>query len=216
MRTAVLLSGGGSTFQALLDAEDPELEFVTVISDRADARGLERARAANIATQFLDPAIHTDRVQLGEALRTLLQRAEIELVLLAGFMRILDADLVRAFEGRMLNIHPSLLPEFRGLKPHRQALSAGVQVHGSTVHFVTEELDGGPCIIQAKVPVLDDDDEAILEARVKEQERRIYPIAANWFASGRLCLRDGHATLDGEILERPVPYPDDPRCGAAA
>jgi phosphoribosylglycinamide formyltransferase 1 len=214
MRTAALLSGGGSTFQALMDTPGTGLEFVAAISDRAEAHGLERARRAGIPTVFLDPADRADRADYGRALGTELASRGVELVLLAGFMRILDAGLVQAFDGRMLNIHPSLLPAFQGLHPHRQALSAGVQVHGSTVHFVTEELDGGPTVLQVQVPVLEDDDEPTLEARVKTQERRIYPIAARWFAAGRLVLRDGRALLDGEVLDAPVRYPDDPRCEA--
>jgi phosphoribosylglycinamide formyltransferase 1 len=213
MRIAVLLSGGGGTFQALLDAADPLFEFVAAISDRADAHGLERARDAGVTAIHLDPTVHLGRRQYGTALSAELQELGAELVLLAGFMRILDSELVRTFSGRMLNIHPSLLPAFRGLKPHRQALSAGVQVHGSTVHFVTDELDGGPSVLQAQVPVLPDDDEMKLEARVKVQEHAIYPIAANWFASGRLAMSGDRAWLDGEALIAPLQYPDDLRTG---
>jgi len=216
MRTAALLSGGGSTLQALIDAGIPDLDLVAVISDREDAFGLERARRAGIEALHLPAPLPADRAAYGRTLADALAARGVDLVLLAGFMRILDADLVRAYAGRMLNIHPSLLPAFRGLHPHRQALSAGVQVHGSTVHFVTEELDGGPAVLQVEVPVLADDDEGTLEARVKEQERMIYPVAASWFVSGRLALRGAQATLDGEPLTNPVAYPGDPRCGSAA
>lgn len=216
MRAAVLLSGGGSTFQALLDAALPDLSISCVVSDRADARGLQRARDAGIAAIHLDPAAHEDRAAYDRALLTLLRERDVGLVVLAGFMRILSADLVAAMRGRLLNIHPSLLPAFRGLRPHRQALSAGVQQHGSTVHFVTEELDGGPRVLQVRVPVLPADDERTLEARVKEQERIIYPLAVSWFASGRLRMRDGGALLDGAPLDEPLTYPDDPRCGASS
>ena len=202
----VLISGSGSNLQALIDASQRDLpvDIRAVISNRADAYGLERARKAGIATQVLSHKGHPSRESYDTALQRLIDRYQPRLVVLAGFMRILTPDLVRHYEGRMFNIHPSLLPAFRGLHTHQRILDAGEKTHGASVHFVTEELDSGPIIIQARVPVLEGDTAEVLAARVLEQEHRIYPQAVRWFAEGRLGLNGGRVLLDGRVLERPA------------
>lgn len=196
----VLISGGGTNLQSIIDRADDDLpvEIRAVISNRPDAYGLERARRAGIHTEVLDHTGYPDREGYDAALADLIERFEPGLVVLAGFMRILSPEFVRRFEGRMLNIHPSLLPKYRGLDTHARALAAGEAEHGASVHFVTPELDSGPLVIQARVPVQPGDDPEVLAARVLEQEHRIYPRAIRWFAEGRLALRDGVAYLDGE------------------
>ena len=204
---AVLVSGFGSNLQALLDATAAgrlAADFRLVASDRAEARGLERAREAAIPAVALPPAGYPDRAGWNQALAALLRESGAELVVLAGFMRVLSPELVRAWEGRMLNIHPSLLPLHRGLHTHRRALEAGDRMHGTSIHFVTEELDGGPVILQARVPVLRDDDEQSLAQKVQAREHEIYPRVVDWVASGRLRWQDGGPWLDGRRLRRPV------------
>jgi phosphoribosylglycinamide formyltransferase-1 len=208
---AVLISGNGSNLQALLDAAhtgeiavDPRI----VISDQPDAFGLRRAARAGVATRVLRADGYPDRQAYDAALADLIESSGAELVALAGFMRILTAGIVQQFAGRMLNIHPALLPLYRGLHTHRRVLAAGDRTHGASVHFVTEELDGGPVVVQARVPVLPDDGEIALSARVQRVEHKIYPLAVGWLASGRLWLRDGKAWLDQRVLEQPVSYED--------
>ncbi len=195
----VLISGGGTNLQSIIDAAGADLpvEFRAVISNKADAFGLERARRAGIATEVLEHLHFADRESYDAALMTCIDSFEPELVVLAGFMRILGDDFVRHYQGRMLNIHPSLLPKYRGLDTHGRCLEAGDAEHGASVHFVTPELDAGPLIIQARVPVADKDSPETLAARVLEQEHRIYPQAIRWFAEGRLTLENGQAMLDG-------------------
>lgn len=179
-RVAVLISGRGSNMMALIGAaRDPDYpaEITLVISNRPDAGGLANARAAGIATTVVDHKTFPDRASFDAALQAELTRACIELVCLAGFMRVFTAGFVETWHGRMLNIHPSLLPAFKGLRPHAQALAARVREHGCTVHFVVPELDGGPAIAQARVPVLPGDDEASLAVRVLVAEHRLYPEA---------------------------------------
>ena len=203
----VLVSGRGSNLQAILDGTlDGSLpaEIRAVISDRADAYALTRAALAGVPTRVLPSRDYPDRDAYDAALRMLIDAFRPKLVVLAGFMRILSPVFVEHYRGRLLNIHPSLLPAFRGLHTHRRALEAGVTEHGASVHFVTEELDGGPVILQAKVPVLPGDDPETLAARVLEQEHRIYPEVVRWFAQGRLELRDGRVRLDGRALDAPV------------
>jgi len=209
----VLISGSGSNLQALIDAwqRDMPVEIRAVISNRADAYGLQRARRAGIATEVLSHKGYPDRDSYDAALQQLIDGYEPQLVVLAGFMRILTPGLVRHYEGRMLNIHPSLLPAFRGLHTHQRVLDAGERTHGASVHFVTEELDSGPVIIQARVPVLADDTAEILAARVLEQEHRIYPQAVRWLAEGRLRLNGGRVFLDGRVLEQPAIWSPDLR-----
>ncbi len=207
MPAVALVSGRGSNLRAIAERArggDPPVEIRAVISDREDAAGIEWARAFGLACATLSPKGFPDRDRYDEALAALVASFEPELVILAGFMRILGPAFVDRFEGRTLNIHPSLLPRHRGLHTHRRVLEAGEREHGASVHFVTRELDGGPVVIQARVPVRDDDDEASLAARVLAEEHRIYPQAVAWFATGRLRFADGAAWLDGRRLEEPV------------
>jgi phosphoribosylglycinamide formyltransferase-1 len=202
----VLLSGSGSNLQAIIDsaADDLPVEIRGVVSNRADAFGLERARRAAIPTQVLDHSGYPDRAAYDRALIAAIDEYQPALVILAGFMRILTPDFVKHFQGRLLNIHPSLLPKYRGLHTHRRALEAGDRMHGASVHLVTEELDGGPVILQVRVPVEPGDDEAALAARVLTQEHRIYPAVIRWFAEGRLRVNRGGIELDGQTLQGPI------------
>ncbi len=208
----VLISGGGSNLQALIDAERAgtlPVDIRAVISNRADAGGLARAGRAGIATRVLSHRDFGNREDYDRALDGLVREFEPELVVLAGFMRILTPRFVAGFRGRMFNIHPSLLPKYPGLHTHQRALDAGDTEHGATVHFVTEELDGGPPVLQARVPVLPGDDAERLAARVLEHEHHIYPLAVRWFADGRLALdAEGRARLDGEALRAPIQLDD--------
>lgn len=191
----ILISGRGSNLGAILRAGLPA-RVAAVISNRADAAGLTLAREAAIPTAVLDHRGFATREQFDAALAELIDRHGPDLVVLAGFMRVLSDGFVERYRGRLLNIHPSLLPAFRGLSTHSRALAAGVRIHGCTVHFVTSELDGGPIIAQAAVGVLADDDETTLAARVLAQEHRIYPQVIRWALEGRLTLdAQGHAKL---------------------
>ena len=203
----VLISGTGSNLRAIVEQARSgalPVEIRAVISDRAEAAGLAWAKSEGLKTVALAPREFADRAEFDRALAGLVGQFNPALVVLAGFMRILTADFVDRFAGRLLNIHPSLLPKHRGLHTHRRALDAGDREHGASVHFVTAELDGGPVVLQARVPVRDDDDEATLAARVLAEEPRIYPECIGWFAAGRLRLQDGVALLDGRPLETPV------------
>lgn len=195
----ILISGRGTNMESLLDAvSDGSLpvSVAAVISNRPDARGLETAAERGIRTQIVDHRRFASREDFDSFLAGVIDVLSPDLVVLAGFMRILSDGFVSHFCGRLINIHPSLLPSFPGLHTHRRALEAGVRVHGCTVHFVTATLDHGPIIAQAAVPVLDDDDEASLAQRVLAQEHRIYPMAVRWFADDRLHLVDGRVRLD--------------------
>ena len=198
----VLISGSGSNLQAIIDAAQGDLpvELRAVISNRADAYGLERARSAGIPARVLSHQEYPDRESYDEALMALIDSYQPQLVVLAGFMRILSVNFVRHYAGRLLNIHPSLLPRHRGLHTHQRAIEAGDKEHGATVHFVVPELDAGPLVLQAKVPVQSDDTAERLAQRVLQQEHRIYPQALRWFAEGRLRLIDGLAHLDGRPI----------------
>jgi phosphoribosylglycinamide formyltransferase-1 len=202
----VLISGSGSNLQALIDAADEgmPIDLRGVISNRSDAFGLTRASRAGIATSVLDHRGFADRSAFDRALMSRIDDLGARLVVLAGFMRILTPDFVGHYRGRLLNIHPSLLPRYQGLHTHRRALEAGDREHGASVHFVTEELDGGPVIIQARVPVKPGDTEKALAARVLAREHVIYPLAVRWFAEGRLALDDDRVRLDGRLLDAPV------------
>ncbi|RJG10085.1 phosphoribosylglycinamide formyltransferase [Pseudomonas cavernicola] len=199
----VLISGSGSNLQALIDAtqagENPA-RIRAVIANRADAYGLERAKAAGIDTQVLDHKAFVGREAFDAALIELIDTFTPQLVVLAGFMRILSPDFVRHYQGRLLNIHPSLLPKYKGLHTHQRVLEAGDNEHGCSVHFVTEELDGGPLVVQAVIPVQSDDSPESLAKRVHVQEHYIYPLAVRWFAEGRLRLGPHVAMLDGQPL----------------
>lgn len=208
----VLISGSGSNLQAIIDAANHGLpiEIRAVISNQAEAFGLTRAERAGIATEVLNHQEFSEREQYDQELRALIDDYRPGLVALAGFMRILTPSFVRHYVGRMFNIHPSLLPKFRGLHTHQRALDAGERLHGASVHFVTEELDGGPLIVQAQVPVLPGDDADQLAARVLQREHQIYPLAIQWFAQRRLRLNpQGEVVLDGEVLEDPVVFEPD-------
>lgn len=195
MITAVILvSGRGSNLKALLEADLP-IRVGAVIGNNPQAEGLALARQRNIATEAVDHRDHPYREDFDGALAAAIDARQPDLVLLAGFMRVLTPGFVTRYRGRLLNIHPSLLPAFPGLRTHRQALQAGVKIHGCTVHFVTPQVDQGPIVVQAAVPVLPDDTEETLAARVLEQEHRIYPLAVRWFAEGRLTLQENHALL---------------------
>ena len=202
----VLISGNGTNLQAIIDAQqrgELPIEIRAVISNRADAYGLERARRAGITTAVLDHTRFASRAQFDAALQTSIDASGAHLVVLAGFMRILTAEFVQHYSGRLLNIHPSLLPKHRGLHTHEAALAGGDALHGASVHFVTAELDGGPVIAQVRLPVLPHDTEATLAQRVRAQEHMVYPLIIGWYASGRLRLNGGHAVLDGQILDAP-------------
>lgn len=205
LRVVVLISGSGSNLQALIDHQaDGHYRIVAVISNEPDAFGLERAARASITTEVLTHRDFQDRPAYDQALATVIDRFDPGLVVLAGFMRILTPAFVAHYLGRMMNIHPSLLPKFRGLHTHRRVLEAGETDHGASVHFVTDELDGGPLIVQARVSVLSGDDAQSLAARVLDKEHRIYPLAVSWFSEGRLLLaEDGSVSLDGQSLVAP-------------
>jgi phosphoribosylglycinamide formyltransferase-1 len=208
----VLISGSGSNLQAIIDAAASGLpiEIRAVISNRPEVLGLTRAEQAGITTGVLDHKAFPNRDAYERALIELIDGYQPGLVILAGFMRILTPAFVRHYAGRMFNIHPSLLPKFRGLHTHQRALDAGETLHGASVHFVTEELDGGPLIVQAQVPVLPDDDADRLAARVLTHEHQIYPLAIGWFAEQRLSLGDtGEVILDGRSLRQPVIFQPD-------
>jgi phosphoribosylglycinamide formyltransferase-1 len=189
-----LISGRGSNLEALLDASLP---VSGVISNRADAKGLELAAARGIATRVVEHRGFASREAFESALGAEIERFAPRLTLLAGFMRVLTAGFVGRYAGRMLNIHPSLLPAFPGLDTHTRALAAGVKLHGCTVHFVTAELDHGPIVVQAAVPVRSGDTAADLAARVLRQEHVIYPRAARWFLEGRLVIESGVVRVKG-------------------
>lgn len=202
-RIVVLISGNGSNLQALMDNCDTEhCQFTGVISNRADAYGLQRAAAAGVPSQVVDHKDYPDRESFDQAMIRVIDGFQADLVVLAGFMRILSAGFVQHYHGRLLNIHPSLLPDYKGTQTHQRVLDAGESEHGVSVHFVTEELDGGPVIRQVVIPVQPDDSAQSLAARVAIEEHRIYPQVVNWFATGRLVMRDGNAWLDGERLSQ--------------
>lgn len=199
----VLLSGTGGNLQAMIDSfkdGTTPVRIRAVISNRNDAFGLQRARGAGIEACVLDHKAYEGREAFDAALIELIDTFDPQLVVLAGFMRILSGDFVRHYHGRLLNIHPSLLPLYKGLHTHQRALDAGDKEHGCSVHFVTEELDGGPLVVQAVVSVQLQDSPATLAQRVHLQEHRIYPLAIRWFAEGRLCLGEHGALLDGQPL----------------
>ncbi|HEY7521080.1 MAG TPA: phosphoribosylglycinamide formyltransferase [Methylomirabilota bacterium] len=199
LAVGVLVSGRGSNLQALLDAcarPGYPARIAVVISDREHAPALERARAAGVETVWINPKDFADRESFSLALVRELEARKVGLVCQAGFMRILSPSYVRAFAGRALNIHPSLLPAFPGLHPHRQALEHGAKVSGATVHFVEDGVDSGPIVLQAAVPVEPDDTEATLEARILEAEHRLYPEAVRLFAEGRLSIEGRRVRIE--------------------
>ncbi|MGL6258169.1 phosphoribosylglycinamide formyltransferase [Vibrio sp. WXL103] len=199
----VLVSGNGSNLQAIIDACKTNIndgKVTAVFSNKATAYALDRAKAAGAAANFLDPDAFETRDGFDTELMRQIDEYKPDLVILAGYMRILSGEFVRHYLGRMINIHPSLLPKYPGLNTYQRAIHAGDEEHGTSVHFVTEQLDGGPVILQAKVPIFDEDTVATLTERVQTQEHKIYPMVAKWFVEDRLEMRQGKAFLDGEQL----------------
>lgn len=203
LRVVVLISGSGSNLQALIDgvsSGELPIEIAAVISNRPDVMGLTRASKAGIPTLVLDHKNYPTREAFDTELMRTIDAYTPGLVVLAGFMRILTPAFTEHYLGRMLNIHPSLLPKYQGLHTHQRAIDARETHHGVSVHFVTAELDGGPVVIQAKVPVLETDDAGLLAKRVQRQEHLIYPMAIKWFAEGKLTMTGGKVALNGELL----------------
>jgi phosphoribosylglycinamide formyltransferase 1 len=199
-RVAILISGRGSNMAALIDAArkpDYPAEIVLVISNRPDARGLVSARQKGIQTAVIDHKTFATREAFDAALEARLIKGRVDIICLAGFMRMLTTPFVERWRGRMLNVHPSLLPDLKGLDTHARALAAGAKLHGCTVHFVAPELDSGPIILQAEVPVLDGDDEKSLAARVLAEEHRIYPEALKLLAEGKLKVEGERVVFAG-------------------
>lgn len=201
MRAVVLISGGGSNLQSIIDqSKNINLSIEAVISNNANAYGLTRAKKVNIPTHVLEHADFATREEYDSALSKLIDQHNPELIILAGFMRILTTEFTEKYLGKILNIHPSLLPKFRGLDTHQRAIEAGEKEHGASIHFVTQELDGGPIIAQKKVEVFSNDDAKSLASRVLVEEHKLYPQVIAWFTSGRLKLKDNQAILDGQSL----------------
>ncbi|WP_070962604.1 phosphoribosylglycinamide formyltransferase [Vibrio sonorensis] len=199
----VLVSGNGSNLQAIIDACETSIDkgkVVAVFSNKATAYALERASKAGAAAISLDPKDFDTRDAFDHELMKQMDEYQPHLVILAGYMRILSGEFVRHYLGRMINIHPSLLPKYPGLNTYQRAIHAGDEEHGTSVHFVTEQLDGGPVILQAKVPIFEEDTVDTLTERVQAQEHRIYPLVAKWFVEDRLEMKAGKAFLDGKQL----------------
>jgi phosphoribosylglycinamide formyltransferase-1 len=205
----VLISGRGSNMRALVErSRDPAMGYdvAAVLADRADAAGLDVAHDLGVPARALAPVKSAPRAEYEAGLAAAVDVYSPSLIVLAGFMRILSADFVARYEGRMLNIHPSLLPKYTGLHTHERAIAARERQHGATVHFVTEELDGGPPVIQGRLHIEPDDDASSLAARVQVLEHRIFPLAVSWYCSRRLRYEAGRAWLDGQVLSTPVQY----------
>jgi len=210
-RIVVLISGLGSNLQAIIDAcanKKINGQVVAVISNRPDVLGLERAARADIKAETLDHTKFPDRETFDRALKALIESFSPDAVLLAGFMRILTTEFTQHFSGKMLNIHPSRLPKFRGLKTHQRALEAGEKTHGASVHFVTNELDGGPVILQSQLKIKPEHTAETLAADVLKQEHVIYPQAVKWFCDGTLVLNNHHVLLNGKKLDNPIQLDD--------
>lgn len=200
----VLISGGGTNLQAIIDgvaAGTISQPILAVISNKSDAKGLARASGAGIPAITLDHTAYADRAQYDHALAELIGRFQPKLVVLAGFMRILSAEFVAQFEGNMINIHPALLPEFKGLHTHERAIAAGAKTHGATVHFVTADLDDGPNIIQAALSVENSDTPDTLAIRVLALEHLIFPTAIEWYLQNKICMKDNRCYLNGLCLD---------------
>ena len=199
----VLISGSGSNLQAILDACDNhtiDASVKAVFSNKAETLGLERAELAGVDAHAVNPKEFNSREKFDHELMIQIDTYQPDLIVLAGYMRILSSEFVRHYTGKMINIHPSLLPKYPGLHTHQRAIDAQDKEHGTSVHFVTEELDGGPVILQAKVPVFEGDDADILASRVLTQEHCIYPMVCKWFTEDRLSMVNGQAVLDGKVL----------------
>jgi phosphoribosylglycinamide formyltransferase-1 len=206
MPIAVLISGYGSNLQVIIDAIQKGLpvRIAVVISNRADAYGLQRAQQAHIPTHIIDHNAYPHREAYDAALQHCLERYHPELIVLAGFMRILSPAFVWHFRGQLINIHPSLLPKYPGLNTHQRVLTAGDKEHGVSVHFVTEAVDGGPLIVQARLTITPTDTPDTLQQKIHRLEHSIYPEVIRWFAEKRLFLREGRVYLDGQALSAPV------------
>jgi phosphoribosylglycinamide formyltransferase-1 len=202
-RIVVLISGSGSNLQAIIDAVNSGFiaaDISAVISNKSEAFGLTRATEAGIATQVLDHKQFNSREEFDSNLASVIDRYQPDIIVLAGFMRILTPEFVKKYQGKMINIHPSLLPKYQGLNTHQRALDAGDSHHGASVHFVTEELDGGPVIIQGSVAISPGDSAESLAAKVLVEEHRIFPQAVKWMAEDRLKLVNNQALLDGQLI----------------
>jgi len=207
LNTSVLISGTGSNLQALIDARDSgrlNIRIGHVISNVADAMGLQRAERAGIPTSILEHGAFSDRDAFDRALASLVASTEPRLVVLAGFMRIIGPPMLNVFRGRMINLHPSLLPLYRGTDTYQRAIDAGDTEHGASIHFVTEELDGGPVIAQVVIPIRAEDDAARLQARLAPMEHRLVVATVELFATHRVESSDGFVFVDGKRLERPL------------
>ena len=208
----ILISGSGSNLQAIIDAiaeKRIHANISAVISNRPDALGLEKAKTADINTIVIDHTHFNEREQFDEALAKQVAKLNPDLVVLAGFMRILPEAFIKQYEDRILNIHPSLLPEFKGMYTHRRALEAGHKQHGASVHFVSNELDSGPVVVQAKLAILDDDNETSLAKRVLKQEHIIYPLAIEWFTSGKLSLVNNQVHFNKKPIKKAAIWQSD-------
>ena len=201
MNGVVLISGNGSNLQSIIDHSAAiDLDIKAVISNHANAYGLKRAERANIPTHVLSHKQFSSREEFDQTLSNIIDQYNLEIVILAGFMHILGAEFTHQYSGKMLNIHPSLLPKFQGLNTHQRAIEAKENQHGVSVHFVTEQLDGGPIIAQTSVDVIDTDTTESLAKRVLLEEHKLFPKVIHWFTQGRLKLEKNHATLDGKVL----------------
>jgi phosphoribosylglycinamide formyltransferase-1 len=212
LRVTVLVSGSGTNLQAIIDARQSgllDVDIIHVVSNVADARGLQRAAEAGITTSVLEHGRFADRADFDSALALLMAAGGPHLVVLAGFMRIVGHPVLEAFRGRMINLHPSLLPLYRGTDTYQRALDAGDTHHGASIHFVTEELDGGPVIAQVVIPILADDDASSLAARLSPMEHRLVVATVELFARHRVECSDGAVYLDGTRLDRPLRLRDD-------
>lgn len=206
-KTAILISGSGTNLQAFIDSAASGglgLDLSVVLSNRPDAYGLVRARNAGIPTACIEHRHYEDRESFDRAVSAKLDEWQPGLLVLAGFMRILSAGFVEHYAGRILNIHPALLPAYPGLNTHQRVLDAGDEWHGSTVHFVTEKLDSGPRILQGRLPVVTGESSEQLATRVQAIEHQIYPVAAGWVGDGRVEFRDGRTWIDGAIADVPI------------
>lgn len=202
-KIVVLISGQGMNLQAIIDACKSGFipaQICAVISNKAEAYGLERAKTAEIPTALFQRKEYANNLAMDTAIGDYIEAQQADLIVLAGYMKILSAEFTQRFAGKIINIHPSLLPKFPGLNTYQQAVDAGETEHGTTVHFVNEEVDGGAMILQAKVPIFADDNLSDIEERVKNQELQIYPLVVKWFVEGRLQLTDGKAYLDNTPL----------------
>ncbi|MCU4674692.1 phosphoribosylglycinamide formyltransferase [Catenovulum sp. 2E275] len=209
-KIVVLISGSGSNLQALIDKQQAGQisgQLVAVISNKQNAFGLTRAEKASIATHVVDHTQYSSRSEYDQALANVIDTYQPDLVVLAGFMRILTPEFVQKYVGKMLNIHPSLLPKYQGLNTHQRAIDAKDETHGVSVHFVTEELDGGPVVCQAEIPILPDDTAETLAERIHTKEHIIYPLVVEWFCQNKLVMKANQAYFDNQVLPSTgVPY----------